>query len=151
MRCPVLPVKATKVFINQSYRAVTVSFQEMSWRHTNHVLPQETGREGSICFFCPLVQTGKVYSFFTHSWNPSTLRSQNNKVEVLAGEIIGATWSVIKSWCNAREMYTRDPSADRHKNTKSLYKATASSTRHFKAVRSHQPVIISSEQLTHQC
>lgn len=137
MRCPVLPVKATKVLINQSCRAVTVSFQEMSWRHTNHVLPQEMGREGSIRFFCPLVQTGKVYSFFTHSWNPSTLRSQNNKVEVLAGEIIGATWFVIKSWCNAREMYTRDPSADRHKNTKSLYKATASSTRHFKAKSGH--------------
>lgn len=54
---------------------------------------------------------------------------------------------IIKSWSKARETHSRDPSADRQKDERSLYEATASSTRHFKAKAGQvSQVIISSEQ-----
>lgn len=80
-----------------------------------------------------------------------TLKSHSNTVKVLAEETTGATWFVymliIKSQCKASKAHSRDPSADRHKNTKSLYKATASSARHFKAKAGQvSQVIFSSQQ-----
>lgn len=136
MRCPVFPIKAAKVSINQSCRAVILSCHEMSWRHTDHVLPQEMNRIYTV-FLVLWYKLGRYTAFSPTPESPSTLKSWKNKVKVLAGEIIGATWFVymliIQSWCKSRQMYTRDPSADRHKNTRTLYKATASSTRHFTA------------------
>lgn len=104
--------------------------------HKSCAAPGNGQRRVCTFFFVLWYKLGRYTAFSPTLESPSTLRSQN-KVEVLPGEIIGATWFVIKSWCSAREMYTRGPSADRHKNTESLYKATASSTRHFKAKSGH--------------
>lgn len=96
--------------------------------------PRKWTEKGLGGVFCPLVQTGKVYSFFTHSWKPLHTKELKKQGRSLSRE----QPDLFLCWLLNPDANLGRCTLEIHQQTdmkiqKTLYKATASSTKHLTA------------------